>query len=236
MIKYSHNDMDVIIMDKVLRELKNIAARRGFVNRLVLFGSRARGDNEKNSDYDIAVFSTKITDAEKTALLEEIDAVETLSKIDVVFIKPGDTDTELYQNIIRDGVDIMNKFAAKLENYKNALGRLRESIAEAAESSSLTMRDGVIQRFEFTAELSWKTMREYLLALEVSDINNPRNVLREALSNGLISDGDGWLALIRDRNATSHVYDEKDADEIYMRIKTRHIKLFDDLLVILLKK
>ena len=65
MIKYSHKDMDVIIMDKVLCELKNIAARRGFVNRLVLFGSRARGDNEKNSDYDIAVFSTKITDAER---------------------------------------------------------------------------------------------------------------------------------------------------------------------------
>ncbi len=55
------------------------------------------------------------------------------------------------------------------------------------------------------------------------------------MSNGLISDGEGWLALIRERNATSHVYDEKDADEIYMRIKTGHIKLFDDLLITLLK-
>ena len=216
-------------MDKVIHALGEIALRCGSVKRLVLFGSRARGDNDENSDYDIAVFAPGMTDAEKESFLGEVEAVETLRKIDTVFIEKRHADTELYANILRDGVDIMNKFEIKFSNYKNALSRLHESLNEAEGSESLTMRDGVIQRFEFTAELSWKTMREYLLMQEISDINNPKNVLREALSNSIITDGEGWLSIIRDRNSTSHVYDEEDADEIFARIKSKHIKLFDEL-------
>ncbi len=216
-------------MDKVIHALGEIALRCGSVKRLVLFGSRARGDNDENSDYDIAVFAPGMTDAEKESFLGEVEAVETLRKIDTVFIEKRHADTELYANILRDGVDIMNKFEIKFNNYKNALSRLHESLKEAEGSGSLTIRDGVIQRFEFTAELSWKTMREYLLMQEIGDINNPKNVLREALSNSIIMDGEGWLSIIRDRNSTSHVYDEEDADEIFARIKSKHIKLFDEL-------
>ena len=223
-------------MDKVIHALGEIALRCGSVKRLVLFGSRARGDNDENSDYDIAVFAPGMTDAEKESFLGEVEAVETLRKIDTVFIEKRHADTELYANILRDGVDIMNKFEIKFNNYKNALSRLHESLKEAEGSGSLTIRDGVIQRFEFTAELSWKTMREYLLMQEVSDINNPKNVLREALSNSIITDGEGWLSIIRDRNSTSHVYDEEDADEIFARIKSKHIKLFDELESSLSKK
>lgn len=216
-------------MDKVIHAFKEIALRCGPVKRLMLFGSRARGDNDENSDYDIAVFAPGMTDAEKESFLGEVEAVETLRKIDTVFIEKRHADTELYANILRDGVDIMNKFEIKFNNYKNALSRLHESLKEAEGSGSLTIRDGVIQRFEFTAELSWKTMREYLIMQEVGDINNPKNVLREALSNSIITDGEGWLSIIRDRNSTSHVYDEEDADEIFARIKSKHIKLFDEL-------
>ena len=216
-------------MDKVINSLKRIGMKHKPVNRLVLFGSRARGDEKSNSDYDIAVFAPKITESEKSKLLGEIEAIDTLLKIDVVFIKERHNDTELLENILRDGVDIMNKFQNKFNNYKNALARLHEAIDETQKSNNLIMRDGVIQRFEFTAELAWKTMREYLLSLEIIDINNPKNVLREAFNNSLISDGDGWLALVRDRNATSHVYDEADADEIYERIKANHIVLLDEL-------
>ncbi len=223
-------------MDKVIHALGEIALRCGSVKRLVLFGSRARGDNDENSDYDIAVFAPGMTDAEKESFLGEVEVLETLRKIDTVFIEKRHADTELYANILRDGVDIMNKFEIKFNNYKNALSRLHESLSEAEGSGSLTMRDGVIQRFEFTAELSWKTMREYLLMQEVSDINNPKNVLREALSNSIIADGEGWLSIIRDRNSTSHVYDEDDADEIFARIKSKHIKLFDELESVLSEK
>ena len=107
---------------------------------------------------------------------------------------------------------------------------MHESLEEARTTDSLTVRDGVIQRFEFTTELAWKTAREYLLALEVSDINNPKNVMSEAFRNQLITDEAGWLQILRDRNATPHMYDDKDAADIYHRIASAHIRLFDELL------
>ena len=57
----------------------------------------------------------------------------------------------------------MDKFNIKLKNYKNALSRLHESIEDAKQYENLTFRDGMIQRFEFTTKLAWKTAREYLI-------------------------------------------------------------------------
>lgn len=91
------------------------------------------------------------------------------------------------------------------------------------------MRDGVIQRFEFTAELAWKTIREYLLSEQIININTPKSVMREAFKAGIISDSDGWIKILDDRNSTPHIYDEEDAAEIYNRICVNHITLFDSL-------
>ena len=135
-----------------------------------------------------------------------------------------------YKNIMKDGVAIMDKFQIKLNNYKNALSRLHEALQEAKDNASLIIRDGVIQRFEFTTELAWKTIREYLIANEVSDVNTPKNVMKSAFSADIISDENGWLTILHDRNSTSHIYSEDEANEIYNRIASNHIKLFDELL------
>lgn len=215
-------------MDKVLSEIGRIAY--GYdINKVVLFGSRARGDNTSKSDYDIAVFAHDMDASERARFLEDVDGIKTLNKIDVVFIKERHKNTELYRNIIKDGVDIMNKFQIKLGNYRNALSRLHEAIEEEETSKSLAVRDGAIQRFEFTSELAWKTLREYLLSEGVSDINSPKKVMREAYNNDLIENADGWISILDDRNLTSHIYDEEDTAEIYNRIKTEYIKLFDEL-------
>ena len=215
-------------MDKVLNEISRIALDYD-INKVVLFGSRARGDNTPKSDYDIAVFAHNMDISEQAHFLEEIDNIRTLNKIDVIFIKKRHIDTELYQNIMNDGVDIMNKFQIKLNNYKNALSRLHEAIEEESASKSLAVRDGAIQRFEFTSELAWKTLREYLLSEGVTDINSPKKVMREAYNNDLIENTEGWLRILDDRNLTSHVYDDEDAADIYNRIMNEHIKLFDEL-------
>lgn len=216
----------VRVMDKVLKEIGHIASGYN-VNKVVLFGSRARGDNTPKSDYDIAVFANNMDISEQSAFLSDIEAIETLNKIEVVFIRDRHIGTELYINIQKDGVDIMNKVQIKLNNYKNALARLHEALEESKETSSLTVRDGVIQRFEFTTELAWKTMREYLLTEGVTDIHSPKSVMREAYHNNLITDDEGWLSILRDTNSTSHIYDEEDAADIYNRIISEHIKLFD---------
>lgn len=216
-------------MDKILDKIKNAALNYNNINKVILFGSRARGDNTDKSDYDIAVFSNNTDISQHIKFLEDIDNIDTLNKIDVVFIKKTHLNTNLYQNIIRDGVIIMNKFQIKLNNYTNALARLHESVEESNSNNSLTIRDGVIQRFEFTTELSWKTIREYLLIQEVSNINTPKSVMRAAFAADIISNEEGWLSILRDRNSTSHIYDEDDANEIFDRITAQHIKLFDKL-------
>lgn len=205
------------------------------INKIVLFGSRARGDNTDKSDYDIAVFSNNMDISEQAKFLDEIDNIKTLNKIDVVFIKEKHIGTALYQNIINDGVIIMDKFQIKLNNYKNALARLHEAIEEEKINNSLAVRDGAIRRFEFTSELAWKTIREYLLTEGIQDINSPKKVMREAFNNDIIADDKGWIQILDDRNFTAHIYDEDDANEIFNRITTKHIKLFDELSDKLLK-
>ena len=223
-------------MDKVLNHIKYVALQYKSINKIILFGSRARGDNTDKSDYDIAVFSNSMDISEQNRFLDNIDNIETLNKIDVVFIKEKHINTELYKNIMNDGVIIMDKFQIKLNNYKNALTRLHESIEESKTNDSLTIRDGVIQRFEFTTELAWKTIREYLLTENVMDINSPKSVMREAYNNNLITDDDGWIQILQDRNSTSHIYDEDDANEVYKRISENQIELFDKLSEVLTQK
>lgn len=217
-------------MNKVLNEIYQIAMQYKNISKVILFGSRARGDNTDKSDYDIAVFSNNLSVSEQFKFLNEIDNIDTLNKIDVIFIKEKHIGTELYQNIMKDGVVIMDKFQIKLNNYKNALKRLHDAIEEEKINNSLVVRDGAIQRFEFTSELAWKTVREFLLKEGAKDINTPKNVMQAAFAADIITNAEGWLTILRDRNLTSHIYDEDDANEIFNRITTEHIKLFDELL------
>ena len=217
--------------DPVTEQIKSISLKYRNINKIVLFGSRARGDHTPNSDYDIAIFSNAMEHAEESRFLNEIDNIKTLSKIDPVFMKERHIGSELYKNITRDGVTIMDKFQTKLENYKKALARLHESIADSKRfANNLTFRDGVIQRFELTSELAWKTIREYLLSEKVADINSPKSVMREAYHMNVITDEDGWIQILDDRNVTSHIYDEQEATDIYERIAAHHMQLFDKLL------
>ena len=219
-----------------MEEIKRIASKYKNINKVILFGSRARGDNTPKSDYDIAIVSNNLLESDRCSFLNEVEDIETLNKIDLIFVHERHKNTEIYENILRDGVEIVNKFDNKRTNYKNALLRLHESLEESKENDSLTVRDGVIQRFEFTAELAWKTMREYLLLQEITEINSPKSVLSEAFNNNVITDDSGWLQILRDRNSTSHIYDEESAADIYERISTRHIHLFDNLLDVLSQK
>ncbi|GMB09189.1 nucleotidyltransferase substrate binding protein [Thermolongibacillus altinsuensis] len=115
----------------------------------------------------------------------------------------------------------------KLEDYKRASKRLDEAIK--LEIHHDIIYDAVIQRFEFTFELSWKLMKMFLEYVGVSEIKSPRATIREAFTYGLIEDGDEWIDMMIDRNKTSHIYDEEEAKLIYMKIKNRYNDLFKQL-------
>lgn len=120
------------------------------------------------------------------------------------------------------------KLKERFKDYKNALVRLNESCS--LDPNNDIVIDGVIQRFEFTFELSWKLIKIYLEYVGLGEENSPRNVIKLAYKEGIISDGDAWINMMIDRNKTSHIYDAALANEIYNNIKSKHRRLLEELL------
>lgn len=117
----------------------------------------------------------------------------------------------------------------KIENYKHALAQLEHAVAAYTQNPSDTLyRDGLIQRFEFTVELSWKSLKDYLedQGLVVAGVASPRAILKEAYSAGAIDSGESWNAILTARNLTSHVYDEETAQRIAEQICTDFLPTF----------
>ena len=116
----------------------------------------------------------------------------------------------------------------KIEHYKSALAQLNKAVdAWNAAPTDALYRDGLIQRFEFTFELAWKSLKEYLEDQGLMmNIASPRGVLKEAFAAGVIHDEAAWNAALKARNMTSHVYDEATADEIAHRICSEFLAPF----------
>ena len=75
-------------------------------------------------------------------------------------------------------------------------------------------RDGAIQRFEYTFELCWKTMRR-ILREKGSEVVHPRDVFREAAADKLIPDPASWFGYLELRNKSAHIYKKEVAEEVY---------------------
>ena len=118
----------------------------------------------------------------------------------------------------------------------DAVARLREALDDYSKMPLDSIRDGVIQRFEFCTELAWKTMREYLIDQGYTELNSPKAVVKQAFAFGMIQDQAAWIALLNDRNLTSHVYDESTAKLIFNRIEQQHLALFDEALAYMKEK
>ena len=87
------------------------------------------------------------------------------------------------------------------------------------------IRDATIQRFEFTYELAWKTLKAYLLTKDIL-VLNPKETLQTAYQQGLLQDANAWSELHMKRNLTSHSYDEALAEQIYSYLKAEGLSLF----------
>ena len=107
------------------------------------------------------------------------------------------------------------KLRQSFENLKRALNRLEEALNEDQENSLIV--DGTIQRFEFTIEIYWKMLKRLLLS-EGIEAKTPRETLKEAYQVGWLQDEQAWLQMLKDRNETSHAYDEEMARNILQNI------------------
>jgi len=121
----------------------------------------------------------------------------------------------------------MKRLNERKEEYFNAFERLKEALN--SEPNDIII-DGVLHRFEFTFELSWKTIKDYLEYLGITNkIGSPREIIQLAFKHGIISDGNSWMQMMLSRNLLSHMYDENASREVYIKIKNEYINLFEEL-------
>jgi len=102
--------------------------------------------------------------------------------------------------------------------------------ALAKESLNQLEQEGLIQRFEYTFELGWKTLKDYLEEQGFAELVGSKAAIRTAFANGIISNGQTWMEMITDRNLTSHLYDSSLADQIAKNIHSRYYIAFKELL------
>jgi nucleotidyltransferase substrate binding protein (TIGR01987 family) len=112
----------------------------------------------------------------------------------------------------------MKRWEERISDLENAIFRLNEAIEDSRNYSIESLKDAVIQRFEFSLELSWKAMKNYLNYQGILEATTPKQTIKEAFANGLIKNGETWINMLNDRNLTSHTYNQADADEIYKAI------------------
>jgi nucleotidyltransferase substrate binding protein (TIGR01987 family) len=119
----------------------------------------------------------------------------------------------------------------RFDNYKRAFLLLREAM-EVLEERDLTQleKEGVIQRFEYTWELAWKVLKDYLDSEGVVlDKITPASVIRAAFEAKIVTNGEAWMAALDARNKMSHTYDFKKFEVVVKDIQAHYLKLFDDL-------
>ncbi|MGM0600201.1 MAG: nucleotidyltransferase substrate binding protein, partial [Candidatus Rifleibacteriota bacterium] len=111
--------------------------------------------------------------------------------------------------------DIDIRWHQRLNHYEKALGRLKSAV-ELANQRKLTdlEEQGLIQAFEFTHELAWNTLKDFLVSRGEQNLFGSKDVSRAAFKKGLLKNGQIWMNMIKSRNLTSHTYNEEVAKAI----------------------
>ncbi|NCO02203.1 MAG: nucleotidyltransferase [Epsilonproteobacteria bacterium] len=119
----------------------------------------------------------------------------------------------------------------RFSNYKKALIQLRDAV-QLSHQRELTPleKQGLIQSFEYTHELAWKTLKDFLQYRgSTEEIYGSKDASRQAFANGIISDGETWMSMVKSRNLTSHTYDEETVEKIVDVILGSYIFEFEKL-------
>ncbi|MEO2152902.1 MAG: HI0074 family nucleotidyltransferase substrate-binding subunit [Aquificota bacterium] len=116
----------------------------------------------------------------------------------------------------------MEELVLALRKLEKAYKRLIQALEKYDAQEIDIALDASIQRFEFTFELSWKTIKRFAKYLGFEECNSPRSCIKLAYKLGWISNQEQWLNLLEARNLTSHTYDLNTAWEVYELIKSNH--------------
>ncbi len=116
------------------------------------------------------------------------------------------------------------RWKQRFSNYQKALRQLQKFI-DKGDLSELE-EQGLIKSFEYTYELAWNTLKDFLEFQGHSDIFGSRDAIRKAFQLGIIEDGEVWMDMIKSRNRTSHTYNEETAKEISKTVVSMYYNAF----------
>ena len=122
------------------------------------------------------------------------------------------------------------RWIQRFQNYRKALSQLQQGVDLLLERELSNLeKQGIIQAFEFTHELAWKTLKDFLIHRGNKEIYGSRDATRAAFKLDIIEKGEVWMEMIESRNLTSHAYDESTAEEIIQQVRKEYIEQFHSL-------
>ncbi|NTW69672.1 MAG: nucleotidyltransferase [Chlorobiaceae bacterium] len=123
------------------------------------------------------------------------------------------------------------RWVQRFNNFLKAFSQLKAAVELAQQRKLSTLEEqGLIQSFEYTHELAWKTLKDFLENRGVADLYGSKDTTRAAFKAGLIENGDIWMEMIQSRNLTTHTYDETTAANISSAILNDYYAAFEALL------
>jgi nucleotidyltransferase substrate binding protein (TIGR01987 family) len=132
------------------------------------------------------------------------------------------------------------RWQQRFSNYTRAFLKLEEAVLKIKEEYKIKengticediflediIKEGLIQRFEYTHEWAWNVMKDFLAYAGNNNLFGSKDATREAFALGLISNGEVWMDMIKSRNKTSHTYNEETADDIFIKIMNEYYPEF----------
>ena len=122
------------------------------------------------------------------------------------------------------------RWIQRFNHFTKAFDRLKEAVELARQRQLSKLEEqGLIQAIEFTHELAWNTLKDFLEDRGAQNLYGSKDTTREAFKTGLIENGEAWMDMITSRNLTSHTYDEATAAKIVSAILDAYFAEFEAL-------
>lgn len=122
------------------------------------------------------------------------------------------------------------RWKQRFQNFDRAFVLLRDALENGPDSLNQLEKEGVIQRFEFSFELAWKTVKDYMEhdGFVFATIT-PRQVIKDAFAAKILKDGQSWIDMLDHRNLLSHTYNLSKFEEAVKAVHDRYLDAFDQL-------
>ena len=118
------------------------------------------------------------------------------------------------------------RWKQRFANFEKAFKKLKKAVLEIKNPSDIE-KDGTIQRFEFTHELAWNVMKDFLKEKGIQGLIGSKDATRNAFQNEIIQDGQEWMNMIESRNETVHTYNVDVLETEYIKIIEIYYPLFE---------